>query len=727
VIVGLGGNDIIHGFGGSDRVCGSAGADSIFADAGTVHAKGGLGDDLLYGGPGADVLTGGAGADQAFGAAGSDTIAASAGDDSIDGGAGNDHLIGGLGFDAVLFIDAPSFVHASLASASATGDGADTLTGFEGVFGSAFNDVLTGDPGETNFLVGSAGNDRLLGGDGAATNCTASGSCFDYLAGGDGDDVVNGGPGQDFAAFIDSIAPVTVNLGSGSATGQGSDSLRGIEGIDGTLGGDSMTGDQGDNYFVGEGGNDSEDGAGDVYGDAAFYLFASNSVSVSLKAGSSSGADGSDSLTRIESLVGSDSGDTLVGDAGPNVLLGLDGDDALDGLAGLDSLDGGVGTDTCLHGEINVDCENTALAASAMTANRLVAANSVTSHLLDAQAVGGRVESGVSGPPAPERGVQASGHPYLGFGPDNHTDIGPPAAATTSALFYQHPSAQVARYSRAYAIFWVPSGWSIPSNFEYMMYQYFSDVGGSGLYNTMTQYFQTAYGYRYYILNNAAWAGFYEDTTGYPAGRCNNPVTGDRCILDSDIQAAVIRAAKAKGWSGGINNHYFVYTAYGEGSCFTATCQSAAYADYCAYHYAFPYNSQWFIYANMPFANSGDPDPSKDCRNKVPTAPNGDRAIDAEISVTSHEQFEMVTDPYGGICYPAGQNCNAWSAWQGTGGLQDENGDKCSKITPTLNLDGGLANQYWNGHYYIIQTEFSNEAYYANIGYGGVAGCVLTR
>jgi hypothetical protein len=46
---------------------------------------------------------------------------------------------------------------------------------------------------------------------------------------------------------------------------------------------------------------------------------------------------------------------------------------------------------------------------------------------------------------------------------------------------------------------------------------------------------------------------------------------------------------------------------------------------------------------------------------------------------------------------------------------------------PTLNLDGGLANQYWNGHYYIIQTEFSNQAYYANIGYGGVAGCVLTR
>ena len=48
------------------------------------------------------------------------------------------------------------------------GAGTDTLSGFENLTGSAFNDVLTGSSG-VNVLIGLNGNDTLNGGGGADT------------------------------------------------------------------------------------------------------------------------------------------------------------------------------------------------------------------------------------------------------------------------------------------------------------------------------------------------------------------------------------------------------------------------------------------------------------------------------------------------------------------------------------------------------------------------------
>ena len=38
----------------------------------------------------------------------------------------------------------------------------------------------------------------------------------------------------------------------------------------------------------------------------------------------------------------------------------------------------------------------------------------------------------------------------------------------------------------------------------------------------------------------------------------------------------------------------------------------------------------------------------------------------------------------------------------------DEIGDRCAWMFGTADLDGGLANQYWNGHFYDIQLEYDN-------------------
>jgi Ca2+-binding RTX toxin-like protein len=50
---------------------------------------------------------------------------------------------------------------------------------------------------------------------------------------------------------------------------------------------------------------------------------------------------GTDTLTSIENLVGSDFNDTLTGDAGANKLEGGVGNDTLNGGLGNDTLDGG--------------------------------------------------------------------------------------------------------------------------------------------------------------------------------------------------------------------------------------------------------------------------------------------------------------------------------------------------------------------------------------------------
>jgi len=326
VIVGLAGNDVLKGLGGNDRICGGKGNDSLIGRGG---------DDLLAGEEGSDKVAGGAGA---F--------------DFLVGGPGGDGLNGGAGIaDMAGYFPAPGPVKANLAAGTATGDGSDTLTGVEDVDGSRFDDVITGNAA-SNFLFGEAGNDTLSGGDGD----------FDGLIGGDGDDSLDGGAGEDFASFLFSSAGVTVNLTTGTATGEGTDTLANIEDVEGSRHDDSLTGNAGPNVFWPALGNDTVDGSTGT--DTVSYEFAQTSVTANLTTGTATG-EGTDMLIGIENLNGSRLNDNLTGDAGPNVLHGLagddtlsggDGDDTIIGGEGADTLDGGNGTDTC-DGESEVNCE----------------------------------------------------------------------------------------------------------------------------------------------------------------------------------------------------------------------------------------------------------------------------------------------------------------------------------------------------------------------------------
>ena len=352
-IIGTAGDDDIHGTDGPDVIAALGGND-------TVEAKGG--DDIVCGGGGGDYLMGGTGRDRLSGGKGKF--------DFVDGGPGDDRLDGGAGRGDVVDLGLVKHgVRVDLAGGTITGQGADTISEVETVFGSPFDDTLIGDAGP-NSLAGRGGDDTITSGGGGSLECAtpqpgiSSFGCADVLLGEAGDDSLTGGDGLDVVMYFDAPASVTVNLDLGTATGEGTDALVGIEGVHGSRNGDSLTGDERDNVFALEGGDDTVDGAGG----SDLILFAEpGGAVVDLNAGTAEGY-GSDSLARIENVWGSPGDDTLVGNGAPNELRGRLGDDAiaaaagddtLDGDKGTDDLDGGEGRDTCIGGETLANCEST--------------------------------------------------------------------------------------------------------------------------------------------------------------------------------------------------------------------------------------------------------------------------------------------------------------------------------------------------------------------------------
>ena len=162
---------------------------SVLLGAGNDHYDGAPGHNFgtVEGGTGDDTLTGGANADNLYGDAGDDTIYGGLGDDFIEGGAGSDTLFGQGGINDFVAYDESLLAVTVDLSAGTASDGVDvdSISQFEGVVGSRFDDSLRGGtPAET--LFGGDGDDHLDGGAGADTIRGEAGS--DDLTGGSGND-----------------------------------------------------------------------------------------------------------------------------------------------------------------------------------------------------------------------------------------------------------------------------------------------------------------------------------------------------------------------------------------------------------------------------------------------------------------------------------------------------------------------------------------------------------
>lgn len=267
----------IHGWGGNDTLVAAAGGDAMYGDDGADSLAGGTGDDWMEGGAGADTLVGHTGLDTVsyagssagvtiilesgtaiggdaqgdvigafanlMGSAHADRITGSIDPNLLQGGAGADTLLafggsdtldGGTGSDWTSLALSGAAVSVSLETGANAGGMAEGLVlhDIENVYGSRFNDVLTGDA-NANLLAGAWGADTLVG-----------------VGGNDAADYEFAGSG------VTVNLATNVNLG-GEAQG---DLLIGLENLYGSGYRDRLTGDDAANYIQGKGGDDTIDG-----------------------------------------------------------------------------------------------------------------------------------------------------------------------------------------------------------------------------------------------------------------------------------------------------------------------------------------------------------------------------------------------------------------------------------------------------------------------------------
>jgi Ca2+-binding RTX toxin-like protein len=390
---GNAGNDVISGAGGQDVMVGGQGNDTL--DGGVVADLSGFTDinTVVYsadpsgvnvnlsgitgdGSTGEGTATDGWGNTDTlrnvqivYGSGGNDTIVGSAAAvlEIFEGGGGNDTIDGGViaanSNNRLSFTGATGAVTVDFQAGTTSGAaGNDTISNFNQVRGSAFNDTLLG------------------------SDTTEYTETFDGRA---GNDSIDGRGGFDMVRY-DQASPtagVNANLATGTATDglSGTDKLINIEGVRGTDFNDTLVGNAQDNRLEGRGGNDSlsgGDGADMLVGGAGvdtvdggagadtvvlegefaeYTITRPTATDVQLVRGGSTTivrnvenfqfSDGAHTLADILGATGSPFNDSLAGDEEANTLDGGAGNDTVHGLAGNDTLLGGLGDDSLVGGE----------------------------------------------------------------------------------------------------------------------------------------------------------------------------------------------------------------------------------------------------------------------------------------------------------------------------------------------------------------------------------------
>ncbi|WP_276017372.1 VCBS domain-containing protein [Bradyrhizobium sp. C-145] len=301
----------------------------------------------------------------------SDTLLGSSFNNNFTGLGGDDYIDGRGGFDVAIYNSLSTVtggVTVDMAAGTATGDasiGSDTLRSIEGIQGTGYADSYNA----TGY------------GQNGASNVGNNGT-YNQFEGLGGDDVITGN-GNTRIIYANATGGVTVDLGSGTVSGDasvGHDSFMGVNSATGSNLADSFdaTGFVGFNAFQGQGGDDTIIGNGNTQ---ILFGNATSGVTINLAAGTASGdtSTGHDTFTGVNSAVGGSGNDTFnaAGFVGANFFQGGSGNDAITGngstqiqygsatsgvtvnlAGGTADGDGSVGHDTITGGVTNVAGSN---------------------------------------------------------------------------------------------------------------------------------------------------------------------------------------------------------------------------------------------------------------------------------------------------------------------------------------------------------------------------------
>src|SRR3954452_11094623 len=267
-------------------------------------------------------------------------------------------------------------------------------------------------------------------------------------------------------------------------------------------------------------------------------------------------------------------------------------------------------------------------------------------------------------------------------------------------------------------IFWNPAGHPMTSSYKSIITKYLGDVAAdsgrrSNVYSTLNKYYGSNGDISYQVrlgtpvndtnplpadgcnLTSKDTSGVYADGTGY-----------DACLDDDQVIAETSSVVSARNLPVDLGHIYVLFLAKHVETCFYAgstatlnnfcTINYQKSAAYCAYHSQAP---NGMVYANLSFPIYGSAAGftcSSDAVFPAVQTPNGNADADTEVSPTSHEIMEAITDP------------DTVTGWFDSSGF--ENGDECAYVFgATQGTAGAFYNQVINGAHYLTQEEFSNK------------------
>jgi hypothetical protein len=281
-------------------------------------------------------------------------------------------------------------------------------------------------------------------------------------------------------------------------------------------------------------------------------------------------------------------------------------------------------------------------------------------------------------------------------------------------------------------IFWDPTGYPMSSAYKNIIVSYLADVAkqsghSQNVFSVLNEYSGNNGQIQYNVqlgsaindtnaitsgctLESNDTSGIYADGSGYSA-----------CVDDAQLQAQVDSLTAANGLPHNLSHIYVLYLPKAVESCFLpgettsvgpngqfCTINHQPTAAYCAYHSEDPASA---VYANLAYPIYASPvgfTCGSDARFPVVESPNGNPDADTEVSPTSHEVSEAITDP------------DTETGWYDSTG--NEIGDDCAYIYGrTRGAPGAYFNQVINGGHFLTQEEFSNNLFASS---GGTAGCL---
>lgn len=275
-------------------------------------------------------------------------------------------------------------------------------------------------------------------------------------------------------------------------------------------------------------------------------------------------------------------------------------------------------------------------------------------------------------------------------------------------------------------IYWDPAGHPVSASYKDILALYLGNVSlASGQNSNVFAVANEYSGSNGQIHYNIRVTAGIDDTNALPASGCTLTAADqaniyadksgyDACLDDDQLQAEINHVTAVRGLPHNLSHIYVLFLAKHVESCFfagsTATAANACTinhepsAAYCAYHSQATSNA---VYANMPYPIYNSPVGFTCGTEKnfgTIESPNGNPDADVEISPTSHEINEAITDP------------DTETGWYDSSGF--ENGDECAYIFgQTHGQPGRLYNQVIGGFRFLTQEEFSNRDF--NITGGG--------